>query len=235
MPFPPNHLLLFFLFAVLSSGCNEQQQQHSKAEQPATSPHKAEPEKTTDGIILFFGNSLTAGYGIEPDQAFPALIQEKLDSLSYRYQVIDAGVSGETTASGNSRVDWVLQQQSVDVFVLELGGNDGLRGIPTTETQKNLEEIIDKVRAAEPGVKIILAGMMVPPNMGEQYSEAFQKVFREVATEKNVTLLPFLLKDVAGEPHLNLDDGIHPNAKGHKIVAENVWEVLKEQLEYPAP
>lgn len=224
---------LAILFAVLCFGCNGSQQQrpNAKEEQPAGLDQKTQPQQTNEKVILFFGNSLTAGYGLEKEQAFPALIQEKLDSLSYNYQVLDAGVSGETTASGNSRVDWVLQQQPVDIFVLELGGNDGLRGIPATETRKNLEAIIAKVRAVEPEAKIILAGMMVPPNMGEQYSAAFQKIFPEIAIEKDVTLLPFLLKGVAGDPKLNLDDGIHPNVKGHRIVAENVWEVMQEMLE----
>lgn len=186
-------------------------------------------------VILFFGNSLTAGYGLDdPSLAFPGLIQKRLDSLGYdHYKVVNAGLSGETTASGKNRLDWVLERQPVDIFVLELGANDGLRGVNPEETKRNLIEMIEKVRKAYPEVKIILAGMMVPPSMGAEYSEAFRQVFPEVAEEKNVTLLPFLLENVAGEAELNQGDGVHPTAEGQQILAENVWEVLEEQLEAP--
>lgn len=152
------------------------------------------------------------------------MIQERLDSLGYEYNVINAGVSGETTASGLSRVEWVVKRQPVEIFILELGGNDGLRGIKPEETNKNLRAIIDKVRKIHPDVKILLAGMMVPPNMGQAYAEEFQKIFPKIAEEKNVNLIPFLLKDVGGEADLNLPDGIHPTPEGHKIVAETVWK-----------
>jgi len=183
---------------------------------------------TRKKVVLFFGNSLTAGYGLESNQSFPSLIQAKLDSLGFQYEVINAGVSGETTASGTNRVDWVVERQPVDIFVLELGANDGLRGLPVKETKKNLGIIIDKVRKAHPDVIILLAGMMVPPSMGPEYSSSFNNLFGEVAKEKNVTLLPFFLEHVAGIDSLNLSDGIHPNANGQKIVTENVWNTLKE-------
>lgn len=189
----------------------------------------AEAEKTTDTsskTILFFGNSLTAGYGLDMSEAFPALIQDRIDSLGLGYRVVNAGLSGETTASGYSRVGWVLSTK-VDIFVLELGGNDGLRGISTDETYKNLGLIIDKVREENPEVTIILAGMQIPPNMGADYTTKFQELYPQIAQEKEITLLPFLLKNVGGIAELNLPDGIHPTAEGHKIVAENVWEVLK--------
>jgi len=178
-------------------------------------------------VILFFGNSITAGYGLESNDVFTTLIQLRLDSLGGNYEVINAGVSGETTASGSSRIGWVAERQPVDIFVLELGANDGLRGVPAKETKANLENIIDQVRKAHPEVKIILAGMMVPPSMGPEYSSNFQKIFPEVAKNKNVTLIPFVLNNVAGIDSLNLPDGIHPNAAGEKIVMENIWEVLK--------
>ena len=178
---------------------------------------------------MFFGNSLTAGYGVDPSEAYPALIQDKIDSLGLNYKVINAGVSGETTADGNSRIDWILKQP-VDIFVLELGGNDGLRGIPLSETKKNLQSIIDKVKAKYPNAKIILEGMQIPPNMGPAYTSKFKEIYPELAKENNIDLVPFLLKGVGGDPKLNQRDGIHPTAEGHKIVAQNVWEVLNKDL-----
>lgn len=186
-------------------------------------------------VILFFGNSLTAGYGLDASESYPSLIQDKLDSLGYNYKIINAGLSGETTASGNNRVNWVLERQTVDIFVLELGANDGLRGIDPKETKKNLKEIIEKVRNTYPEVKIILAGMMVPPSMGEAYSNSFQQIFPQIAQEKNVKLIPFLLDRVAGETELNQADGVHPTAEGQKIMADNVWAVLKEVIEKEKP
>ena len=179
--------------------------------------------------ILFFGNSLTAGYGLEITDAFPALIQKKLDSLNLPYQVVNAGVSGETSAGGASRVDWILKQP-VDIFVLELGANDGLRGIPVEETRKNLQSIIDKVKAKYPQAKIVLAGMQVPPNMGQQYAADFRTLFPQLAQKNDAALVPFLLEGVGGVTKLNLQDGIHPTAEGHQILAENVWQVLQPLL-----
>lgn len=199
----------------------------ASAAEPKTS--SAEEEER---VILFFGNSLTAGYGLDdPSLAFPGLIQRKIDSLGYNYKVVNAGLSGETTAGGNSRIDWVLERQRVDIFVLELGANDGLRGVDPSETKKNLGEMIDKVRNAYPDARIILAGMMVPPSMGHEYSVHFSRVFPEVAEEKKVELIPFLLENVAGERALNQGDGIHPTAEGQKILAKNVWKVLEGVLE----
>lgn len=179
--------------------------------------------------ILFFGNSLTAGLGVEPDEAFPALIQQKIDSLKLPYKVVNAGLSGETTAGGKNRIDWLLKQK-VDVFVLELGANDGLRGIPVTETEKNLQEIIDKVKARYPNAKQVLAGMEVPPNMGDAYVTEFRGVFRKVARQNDMAFVPFLLDGVGGVTKLNQADGIHPTPDGHKILAENVWKILKDIL-----
>ena len=226
------NFLLFLLVGILAVGCQHSGKQASSAEQPAAAADASLADTTKqEKVILFFGNSLTAGYGLEPSEAFPALIQEKLDSLGYTYRTINAGLSGETTASGKTRLGWVLERQPVDAFVLELGANDGLRGIDPAETQRNLEAIIKQVREINPTVKIVLAGMMVPPNMGEDYARRFQKIFPEVADSQGVTLLPFLLQDVAGEPELNQADGIHPTTEGQKIVASNVWKILQPALE----
>ena len=228
---------LYALLFVIVAACSSQQdtqsaQQTSTADTTQlTSSDTATQNEEAKPTILFFGNSLTAGYGLDPDQAFPALIQEKLDSLGYDYQVINAGLSGETTASGNTRLDWVLERQPVDIFILELGGNDGLRGINPEETQRNLEAMIEKIRAVDPEIEIILAGMEAPPNMGPDFTSQFRQVFKDVAQKKNVSLIPFLLEGVAGEAELNLPDGIHPTPKGHQIVSETVWEVLKEKIE----
>jgi acyl-CoA thioesterase-1 len=173
---------------------------------------------------------LTAGYGLaDVSQAFPALIQDKIDSLHLSYKVVNAGNSGETSAGGNGRIDWVLKQP-VDIFVLELGGNDGLRGIPVTETIKNLQSIIDKVKARYPSARLLLLGMQVPPNLGKEYTTAFRDLYPVLAARNKTALVPFLLEGVGGVPSLNQADGIHPTAEGAKIVAENVWTVLKGML-----
>lgn len=179
--------------------------------------------------IVFFGNSLTAGYGLDISEAYPALIQAMIDSLHLPYKVINAGLSGETSAGGNSRIDWILRQP-VDIFVLELGGNDGLRGIPLEDTQKNLQQILNKVKAKYPEVKLMLTGMRVPPNMGKTYSENFHALFVTLAKSNSIAFLPFLLEGVGGEPRLNQADGIHPTAEGQQRVAKNVWTVLEPLL-----
>lgn len=225
-------VLLFFLVGLLAAACQTPDEPATKeATTEETSSVTADDTTQAEKTILFFGNSLTAGYGLEPSEGFPALIQQKLDSLGYDYRAVNAGLSGETTASGVSRLDWVLERQPVDIFVLELGANDGLRGIEPTETKENLRAMIEKVRAANPDVKIILAGMMVPPNMGPAYAERFQEVFPEVAEAQDVELIPFLLENVAGETELNQADGIHPTAEGQRIVAETVWKTIKPLLE----
>ncbi|WP_020594604.1 arylesterase [Spirosoma panaciterrae] len=180
--------------------------------------------------VLFYGNSLTAGYGVEPSEAFPALVGKKIDSLGLNYTVVNAGLSGETTAGGKSRISWVMRQP-VAVFVLELGGNDGLRGIPLTATRQNLQAIMDTVRRKSPEATIVLAGMQIPPNMGATYTRDFRGLFKELADKNNVVLIPFLLEGVGGIPALNQRDGIHPTPEGHKIVANTVWNVLKPVLE----
>ena len=215
---------LFICFTIISCNNNKSEKVDEQTK-PLTSVSGDSSAKRK--IILFFGNSLTAGYGLEPNEAFPALVQDKVDSLHLHYKVINAGVSGETTSGGMGRIDWILRQP-VDIFVLELGGNDGLRGIPLTVTKKNLQAIIDKVKTKYPSVKIVLAGMQIPPNMGQEYTSEFKKIYPELATKNDVALIPFLLQGVGGDPKLNQDDGIHPNKTGEKIVAENVWVVLKD-------
>lgn len=185
--------------------------------------------KRAPATILFFGNSLTAGYGLEPSQAFPALIQKKIDALKLSYQVINAGLSGETSAGGLRRIDWLLKRK-IDILVLELGANDGLRGIPLNDTRKNLQEIIARAKKKYPQAHVVIAGMMVPPNLGKTYTEQFRKLFIDLAQENKAALIPFLLDGVGGVPELNLPDGIHPTAKGHEKVTENVWRVLRPLL-----
>lgn len=197
----------------------EGQQENSNTEKGLTN------EKT----ILFFGTSLTAGYGLTVDEAFPALIQKKVNEAKFPYKVINAGLSGETSAAGNTRIDWLLKQPMA-VFVLELGANDGLRGLPLKETKSNLQQIIDKVRKKNAGVKIVLAGMQIPPSMGADYAAEFKSLFPELARKNDLVLVPFLLQGVGGVPKLNQGDGIHPTAEGQKILAENVWAQLKTIL-----
>tara|TARA_R110002096_G_scaffold324349_7_gene518448 strand:- start:6995 stop:7609 length:615 start_codon:yes stop_codon:yes gene_type:complete len=175
--------------------------------------------------ILIFGDSITAGFGIEPQQAFPALIQDRIDSLGLNFNVINAGLSGETSAGGLRRIDWVLQR-TVDVMILELGGNDALRGIDLSTTKENLQKIIDKVLAKYPEAEIVVAGMQVPPNLGTDYTQQFASIFPELAKKNELLLIPFLLEKVGGSTELNQSDGIHPTAKGHALVAETVWEYL---------
>ncbi|MDZ7691241.1 MAG: arylesterase [Balneolaceae bacterium] len=179
--------------------------------------------------ILFFGDSITAGNGVDNSEAFPALIQQRIDSLGWNYNVINGGLSGETSAGGLRRIDWMLKQP-IDVFILELGGNDGLRGIEVQSTKKNLQEIIDKVEAKYPEARLILAGMQVPPNLGIEYTKNFKQMYSELAKANDLPLIPFILEGAAMNDELMQGDDIHPNAKGHKVVAENVWKVLKPVL-----
>jgi acyl-CoA thioesterase-1 len=185
---------------------------------------------TNRSVVLFLGNSLSAGYGVEPDSAFPNLIKARIDSLGWDFEIVNAGLSGETTSGGLRRIDWLLRQP-VDVLVLELGGNDGLRGIPTEVTRANLQAIIDKTRARHPDAEIILAGMQIPPNLGHEYTEAFRDIFPSLAEENDAHLIPFLLEGVGGVDRLMQNDGIHPTEHGHRVVAENVWEILRGVLE----
>lgn len=219
---------LILVISVLGCTNNTMKDNHGNKDNPKNK-ETADNQETKN--ILFFGNSLTAGYGLDDpsSESFPSLIQAKIDSLNLRYKAINAGLSGETTAGGKGRIGWLLKNK-VDIFILELGANDGLRGVPVTETAKNLQSIVDTVKLKYPDVKLMLLGMQVPPNMGGQYAREFNEVFPAIAKKNQMLLVPFLLKNVAGIPGLNLQDGIHPTAAGQKILAENVWEELKTIL-----
>jgi acyl-CoA thioesterase I len=198
----------------------------------ATSAPKA-PASTTspDGhpTIVVLGDSLTAGYGLLELQAYPALLQEKLNQDGYGWAVVNAGISGDTSAAGLQRLDWALDQGNVRILILELGGNDGLRGLPASELQKNLSAIIEQAQGR--GISVLLAGMEAPPNYGPEYTVSFRQVYRDLAKQYKVTLLPFLLDKVAGVAALNQSDGIHPNVEGERIVADTVWHVLKPMVD----
>lgn len=216
----------------------------SAVEQTATraatpAPHAAESPRATasdpaSGIprIVMLGDSLTAGYGLEKGQSFPALLQQRLDEAGYRYEVVNAGVSGDTSAGGVRRLDWALDG-NVRVLVVELGANDGLRGLPVEEMRKNLGEII--TRAKSRGITVILAGMEAPPNYGAAYTAAFRQAFRDLSTRHGVPLIPFLLDGVAGDRALNIADGIHPNPEGARILERNVWRTLEAMLDPVKP
>ena len=211
---------------MLFSSCTDNKKPEASNQNNTTKETITVTKKKT---IVFYGNSLTAGYGVSPSEAFPAIIQKKIDSLGLPYNVINAGVSGETSSGGKTRIDWILRE-SIDIFILELGANDGLRGTPLSETKKNLQDIIDKVKARYPGSKLIFAGMEIPPNMGQAYTTEFRNIYTDLAAKNKMTLIPFLLEGVGGEPELNQADGIHPTAEGHLIVAENVWKQLEKLL-----
>ncbi len=180
--------------------------------------------------ILIFGDSLTAGYGLPQAQAYPALLQQQLTAEGHtNYKVINAGLSGDTTASGLHRLDKWLHLD-VAIFILALGANDGLRGIPTRETTINLQEMLDKAKRTWPNAKLILSGMEIPDIVPGRYAAEFRKIFRELALKNNIAFVPFLLEGVAGMRHLNLPDGFHPNAEGQKLLAKHTWAVLKDQL-----
>jgi acyl-CoA thioesterase-1 len=180
--------------------------------------------------ILVLGDSLAAGLGVDPSEAYPALLQKKLDTAGLNYLVINGGVSGDTSAGGVRRIGWFLRRR-IDVLILELGANDGLRGIAPAETQTNLQTIMDAARKTYPNIKIVIAGMQLPPNLGREHTDAFEKIFPALADANHAALVPFLLEGVGGKPELNGPDQMHPNAEGHKIVAETVWRVLKLDLD----
>ena len=180
-------------------------------------------------IVLFFGTSLTAGLGLEPDEAYPALIQRKVDSAGLGYRIVNGGVSGETSAAGLRRIDWLLQQP-VAVLVLEMGANDALRGQDVAAAQANLQAIIDRTRARYPEVRVVVAGMEAPPNLGGRYTREFRDLFVTLARDNRAVLIPFLLEGVGGVAELNQPDGIHPNPEGARVVAANVWRVLAPVL-----
>ena len=217
----------YFSLIIILFSCKTDAKKTTTKKEVTTNVVSTKTENTTNNKrIVVFGDSLTAGYGLEDvEDAYPGLLQQKIDSLQLGYTVINSGISGETTAGGKNRIDWVLNQKP-SVFILELGANDGLRGVPLTETKMNLQYIINAVKTKYPSTKIVLAGMKIPPNFGQDYTNEFKSIFPALAQKNQVALIPFLLENVGGIPSLNQSDGIHPTAKGHKILAKNVWEVL---------
>lgn len=217
-----------FLFAGLFFFACQLTTDKPKTEQTTTNN---QPTTVAKKNILFFGNSLTAAYGLDDvSKGFVGLMQSRIDSLKLPYRCINAGLSGETTAGGSERVEWVISQQPVDIFVLELGGNDALRGLKTEESIKNLQSIIDKVKAKYPSVQIVLAGMEAPRNMGKTYTDAFHNIYPSLAAKNKLTLIPFILEGVGGVPELNQKDGIHPTEEGNKIIVETLWKTLQGLL-----
>jgi acyl-CoA thioesterase I len=225
--------ILLLCIAAMCTNCGDKQPA-PPASRPAPAPesvpaHALTPAPARRHTILFLGTSLTAGYGIGAQNAFPAIVQQKLDSAKLPYRVVNAGLSGETSAGGLRRLDWTLQQP-VDVLVLELGANDGLRGLSVSQMKANLDSIMERTRARYPEAAIVLAGMQAPPNLGAAYTHNFRAAFTELARKYDAVLIPFLLDDVAAKPELNQPDAIHPNAAGHRIIAETVWTNLKPVL-----
>ena len=226
------------LCVLLMVGCGSQPREDPVTPAPTSvdaAPQPDAPPTASENVmatlrVVVLGNSLSAGYGLDPTQAFPALIQQKVDSLGWDVAIVNAGLSGETTAGGLNRIDWLLRER-IDVLLLELGGNDGLRGIATEVTKQNLQAIIDKTRARYPKVRVVLAGMQVPTNLGPVYTTRFRNLYPELALENTIGLIPFILEGVGGVRELNLPDGIHPTAEGHQIVAETVWKTLRPVLE----
>ncbi|MDE2834385.1 MAG: arylesterase [Bacteroidota bacterium] len=194
-------------------------------------PLHSDPLPADSGItVVFLGNSLTAGHGLRISQAFPAVLQRRVDELGWPVTMVNAEVSGETTAGGLRRLQW-LSRTDIDILVVALGGNDGLRGLPVEDTQANLLSIIRMAKREQPGMQVILAGMQVPPNLGAIYTQAFREIFPEVARQTESYLIPFLLEGVGGVAALNQPDGIHPTAEGQERLADNVWAVMRGLLE----
>ena len=246
-------LYLFLLCGVLClSGCGPDRSNSDtpSSSPPATTQQSATPdtsarvasdttgearspsgEESAELRVLVLGNSIAAGSGVSPQQAFPARLQEKVDSLGWNVAVQNAGVSGETTAGGLRRIGWLLNEE-VDVLLLELGGNDGLRGVDLSTTRDNLTAIIDTTLSTYPEARVLLAGMRIPPNLGPDYTERFRELYPGIAGRyERVSLIPFILKNVASVDSLMQPDGIHPTAAGHRRVANTVWEYLRPMLE----
>ena len=217
-------LAICFLAVITASCSSEQPRRDPPPASPAeTAPAAAAAAASTPRIVIL-GDSLTAGLGLAPEEAYPALLQKRLDAVGLKYEVVNAGVSGDTSAGGLRRVDWVLQGD-VKILVVALGGNDALRGLPVEQLRDNLTTITDRARAR--GIKVILAGMEAPPNFGPAYTAAFRQTYRDVARQHGAVLIPFLLDGVAGLPEMNQGDGIHPTAAGAEKVAETVWSALR--------
>lgn len=221
------YFMLAFLMLSCGNGKTESTDGNTETTEDSNKEEQIEAIRSKTKTILCFGDSITAGYGLDDtNEAFPRLLQQKIDSLGANYTVINSGLSGETTAGGRGRIDWILKQE-IAIFILELGANDGLRGVPLSETRTNLQSIIDVVQQKSDDTTIILAGMELPPNMGQDYTTEFRQLYADLAQLNQLEFIPFILKDVGGIAALNQSDGIHPTAEGHQIVANTVWEVLK--------
>jgi acyl-CoA thioesterase-1 len=219
-------------FLPLIIGCGgEEGNSAPAAGQPAAGAEAGAAAAPAGGapVVLFLGTSLTAGLGVDPDDAYPALVQARVDSAGLPFRVVNAGSSGETSAGALRRLDW-LMRQPFDVLVVETGANDMLRGAEPDSTRANLRRIVERVRAERPDTRIVLAGMMALPNLGREYGAQFQAIYPELAREYRLPLIPFLLEGVGGVPALNLPDGVHPNEQGHRRVAETVWTALEPVL-----
>lgn len=220
-------ILSFVFVIVLFSGCGvstaEKQTNANVKRQPPALVNSGKPK------IVAFGDSLTAGFGLTEKESYPYLLQEKLNADGYKYEVVNAGVSGETSLGGLERIDWVLEMENVDVLVLELGANDLLRGVPVKQMKENLDRIIRKAKAKN--VKVLLCGMLAPPSLGADYQREYTNAFPDLADEHDVEFLPFILENIALNKNLNQADGIHPNAEGEKILTENVYKALIPMLE----
>jgi acyl-CoA thioesterase I len=214
--------------AVMCASCGQPEAIRTAQEaEPAASPPAESQSSSSVPRIVFLGDSLTAGYGLAKDESVPSLIQKRLKDAGYPYEVVNAGVSGDTSAGGLNRLEWSLAGD-VKVLVIELGANDGLRGLPVAGLKQNLTEII--TRAEGRNIKVILTGMEAPPNFGPAYTSEFRSVYRQLAKEHDVVFVPFYLDGVAGIPNLNIADGIHPNAEGSRIVEKTVWAALEPLL-----
>jgi acyl-CoA thioesterase I len=221
-----------FIFGVmtlifLSCGCSRTKKESISKTEHQSLGTSLDQNGEDRQIIVAFGNSLTAGAGVDPSQNYPSKLQAKLDASGYQYKVVNAGVNGETTSQGLARVQTYIALRPA-IVIVELGANDGLRGLPVETTRRNLDSIVKGFQSA--GAKVILAGMEVPPNYGPLYTSSFRKIFPAVAKEHDVSLIPFFLENVGGHPNLNQDDGIHPTAEGYTIVVENVWNILEPML-----
>ena len=231
-----SRISLALMLALLSVGCQQASQpgnQRAENANPLATPAPATISTSADDLptIVAFGDSLTAGFGLSQEQAYTTLLQRKLEERGFKYRVVNAGVSGDTSAGGARRIDWALESGNVKILILELGGNDGLRGLPAAEMKKNLELIIQRAQAR--GVTVLLAGMEAPTNFGAEYTREFRQVFRDLAREYKTPFIPFVLEGVGGDPRMNQSDGIHPNAEGEKVMTETVWRALEPLLERP--
>ena len=226
--------ILLFLMVVIAVGCDRDASSDVSPAPSGDATRSTTPATKTSGLprVVFLGDSITAGYGLDAEQAFPAIVRDQLAKDGIQVDIVNAGRSGDTTAGGLARIDWILQQKP-DVVVVGLGGNDGLRAQDVKSSEANLRAIVTRARAA--GAQVLLLGMLIPPNYGPEYTKGFREIYPRIADEMNVPLVPFLLEGVGGEARLNQGDGIHPTAEGHQLVAQNVLPHLRELLKNRAP